>query len=64
MSVNWAEAEVALRAYNKRFGKVEIYDTATHRIFGIAQVQSSGQTLTFSSQEGLVRLSDLAKVAE
>lgn len=45
-------------------GKVEIYDTANHRIFGIAQVQSPGQTLTFTSQEGLVRLSDLAKVAE
>ena len=29
-------------------GRVEIYDTGSHRIFGIAQAQSIDQTLTFT----------------
>ena len=44
-------------------GKVEIYDTGNHRISGIAQAQSPGQTMTFTSQDGLIRLSDLVKLA-
>jgi hypothetical protein len=43
--------------------RVEIYDTGNHRIFGVAQAQSSDQTLTFTSQDGLVRVKDLPKVA-
>jgi hypothetical protein len=43
-------------------GKVSIYDTSHHRIFGIAQGQSADQTLTFTSQDGLVRVADLAEV--
>ena len=43
-------------------GRVQIYDTGSHRIFGIAQAQSTDQTLTFTSQDGLVRVSDLSKV--
>jgi hypothetical protein len=43
---------------------VEIYDTGNHRIFGVAQAQSSDQTLTFTSQDGLVRVSDLSKVRD
>jgi hypothetical protein len=43
--------------------RVEIYDTGNHRIFGVAQAQSADQTLTFTSQDGLVRVSDLPKVA-
>jgi hypothetical protein len=43
-------------------GRVEIYDTGNHRIFGIAQAQSADQTLTFTSQDGLVRVRDLPKV--
>jgi hypothetical protein len=42
--------------------RVEIYDTGNHRIFGVAQAQRSDQTLTFTSQDGLVRVSDLPKV--
>jgi hypothetical protein len=38
------------------------YDTGNHRIFGVAQAQSSDQTLSFTSQDGLVRLADLQKV--
>ena len=41
---------------------IEIYDTGDHRISGIAQAQSADQTLTFTSQDGLVRVSDLRKV--
>ncbi len=32
-------------------GQVQVYDTGSHRIHGVAQAQSSEQTLTFSSQE-------------
>ena len=41
---------------------IEIYDTGNHRIFGVAQAQSVDQTLTFTSQDGLVRVKDLPKV--
>jgi hypothetical protein len=44
-------------------GKITIYDTGDHRIFGVAQAQSSDQTLSFTSQDGLVRVADLQKVA-
>ena len=43
-------------------GHVEIYDTGDHRISGVAQAQSADQTLTFTSQDGLVRITDLRKV--
>jgi hypothetical protein len=42
--------------------RVAVYDTGDHRIFGVAQAQSHGQTLTFTSQTGLVRVSELPKV--
>jgi hypothetical protein len=42
----------------------QIYDTGNHRIFGVAQAQSADQTLTFTSQDRLVRVKDLPKVAE
>jgi hypothetical protein len=45
-------------------GHVETYDTGNHRIFGVAQAQSTDQTLTFTSQDGLVRVKDLPKVRE
>jgi hypothetical protein len=43
-------------------GAITVYDTGSHRIFGVAQAQSSDQTLTFTSQDGLVRVADLPKV--
>jgi len=43
-------------------GHIEIYDTGNHQIFGVAQAQSADRTLTFTSQDGLVRVSDLPKV--
>jgi hypothetical protein len=43
-------------------GSVTVYDTGSHRIFGVAQAQSADRTLTFTSQDGLVRVADLPKV--
>jgi hypothetical protein len=45
-------------------GALSVYDTGHHRIFGIAQAQSGDRTLSFSSQDGLVRVADLAKVSD
>jgi hypothetical protein len=44
-------------------GAVSVYDTGDHRIFGVAQAQSSDRTLSFTSQDGLVKVADLTKVA-
>lgn len=41
---------------------VTIYDTGEHRIGGVSQAQSGGQSLTFTSQLGPVSLADLAIV--
>ena len=45
-----------------RDGKVHLYDTGDHRITGFSQQQSSSQTLSFTSQNGAVRLEDLKEV--
>lgn len=45
-------------------GRVRIFDTGDHVIQGISQAQSQDQTLTFSSQHGLVRLTELREVRE
>jgi hypothetical protein len=45
-----------------RDGKVRVYDTGDHRITGFSQQQSTGQTLSFSSQNGTVRLEELKEV--
>ena len=44
-------------------GEISVYDTGDHRIFGVAQAQSSDRTLSFTSQDGLVKVADLTKVA-
>jgi hypothetical protein len=44
-------------------GAVSIYDTGDHRISVSDQAQSGDRTLTFTSQDGLVRVADLPKVA-
>lgn len=43
-------------------GNVRIYDTADHRIGGFSQQQSGDQSLSFTSQHGLVKLSGLRQV--
>jgi len=44
-------------------GTVTIYDSGDHRISGFSQQQGSGQSVTFTSQHGLVRLADLKVVS-
>ncbi len=41
-------------------GRTKIYDTGDHSISGVSQAQSTDSTLTFVSQHGIVRVSDLA----
>jgi hypothetical protein len=43
-------------------GTISTYDTGDHRIFGVAQAQSSERTISFTSQSGLVKVADLTKV--
>jgi hypothetical protein len=45
-----------------RDGRVRVYDTGDHRIGGFSQQQSGSQSLTFTSQNGTVRLEDLKEV--
>jgi hypothetical protein len=45
-----------------RGGQVTVYDTGDHRIGGFSQQQSGDQSLTFTSQHGLVRVADLSVV--
>jgi len=40
-------------------GRITIYDTRDHQIGGFSQQQSGDQSLTFTSQYGLVRVSEL-----
>lgn len=44
-------------------GAITVYDTGSHRIFGVAQAQSADRTLTFTSQHGLVSVANLQKVS-
>lgn len=39
-----------------------VYDTGDHRIVGFGQAQGGGQSLSFTSQHGLVRVADLPVV--
>ena len=43
-------------------GQVKIYDTGDHIIAGVSQRQSTGSTITFTSQHGIVSVSNLARV--
>jgi hypothetical protein len=44
-------------------GEVRIYDSGEHRISGFSQQQGGDRSLTFTSQLGVVRLSELALVS-
>ena len=54
--------DTARMAIDAGDGKVRVYDTADHRIGGFSQQQSGDQSLSFTSQHGLVRLADLREV--
>jgi hypothetical protein len=43
-------------------GRVTVHDTGDHRIGGVAQAQAGDQSLSFTSQHGLVRVADLPEV--
>ena len=43
-------------------GEVRVYDTGEHRVSGFSQQQGGDQSLTFTSQYGLVRVADLPLV--
>lgn len=44
-------------------GQIRVYDTRDHQIGGFSQQQGGGQSLSFTSQYGLVDLSSLAEIA-
>jgi Short C-terminal domain len=44
-------------------GRTMIYDTGDHRITGVSQQQSGDASLTFTSQHGLVRVTELPVVS-
>jgi len=43
-------------------GRMTVYDTGDHQIGGFGQAQSGDQSLTFTSQHGMVRVADLPVV--
>jgi len=43
-------------------GQVTVYDTGEHQIGGFSQQQSGDQSITFTSQFGLVRVADLPQI--
>ena len=43
-------------------GQVTVYDTGEHQIGGFSQQQSGDQSITFTSQFGLVRVADLPRI--
>jgi hypothetical protein len=46
----------------KQGGRVTVYDSGDHNISGVSQQQSGDQSLTFTSQYGVVRIGDLKQV--
>jgi hypothetical protein len=52
----------ARRLAIQRGGRVSVYDTGEHRLSGFSQQQSGDQSLTFTSQLGVVRVADLPPV--
>ena len=47
----------------EREGRLELYDTAHHEIGGVAQQQGTNRTIRFTSQDGLVDLDTLERLA-
>ncbi len=52
----------ARRVAVEQAGTVTLYDSGDHRISGVSQQQSGTQELSFSSQKGSIRASDLPVV--
>ena len=45
-------------------GRSTVYDTGDHRISGVSQAQGGDRTITFNSQSGVVRLSELRQLQD
>ena len=60
--MRYAVFPAAHRLAIEKSGRVTLYDTGNHVISGVSQQQSGDQSLTFTSQRGLVRLTDLPVV--
>jgi Short C-terminal domain len=58
-NLQYACFPAARRLAIRNGGQVSVYDTGEHRIMGFSQQQSGDQSLTFTSQFGLVRVADL-----
>jgi hypothetical protein len=61
--MRYAYFPAARRLAIQQGGQVRVYDAGEHQISGFAQAQGGDQTLTFTSQFGLVRVADLPLVA-
>ena len=57
--LRYAYFEGPRRLAIQKDGRVRVYDTGEHRISGFGQAQGGAQTLTFTSQTGLLRVADL-----
>ena len=53
----------ARRLVIQKNGNTRIYDTGAHQISGVSQQQGGDQTLTFGSQLGQIRISDLPEIS-
>jgi hypothetical protein len=62
-TLQYACFPAARRLAIRNGGRVSVYDTGEHRITGFSQQQSGDQSLTFTSQFGLVRVADLPLAA-
>jgi hypothetical protein len=60
--MRYAVFPAAHRLAIEKSGRVTLYDTGNHVISGVSQQQSGDQSLTFTSQRRLVRLTDLPVV--
>ena len=61
--MRYAFFPTARRIAIQRGGRLQIYDSGEHRLSGFSQQQGGDQSLTFTSQFGVVRLADLAEVS-
>src|SRR5580704_8061402 len=61
-NLQYACFPVSRRLAIRQGDQVSVYDTGEHRISGVSQQQSGDQSLTFTSQLGLVRVADLRLV--
>ena len=60
--LRYAWFPTARRLAIQQGGRCDVYDTGDHAISGFSQQQSGDRTLTFTSQYGLVRIADLARI--